>query len=124
MSDESEIFRVVRGLCERARAASRTLGAAPRTAKDSALDSLAARLRREAPAILKANREDLARFGDRPTALSTAAFVDRLTLNDKRVESVARAVEEIARADDPVGSVSGMTRRPNGLQVGRVRVPL
>jgi len=83
---------------------------------------VADRLRKGGRAILEANGADVARF--RATGSASAAFVDRLTLTEKRLEGVAQAVLDIARQDDPVGAITGLTRRPNGILVGQVAIPL
>lgn len=111
----------VRSLAEAARAASRALAIAPTEQKDAALRSMARHLRRAAPAILAANAEDVA--GAR-AAGRTGALVDRLVLNESRLEAMARAVEEVAALKDPVGEVTETWERPNGLQVRKVRLPL
>jgi glutamate-5-semialdehyde dehydrogenase len=118
----ADIQGSVRAQAERARSAARDLAKADRAKKDAALSSVAKHLRQSTPALLEANRADIASF--REGGSSTPAFIDRLTLTEQRIESVARAVEEIARLDDPVGAVTGMARRPNGLLVGQVRIPL
>lgn len=111
----------VRPLAEAARAASRALAIASTEQKDEALRSMARHLRRAAPAILAANAEDVA--GAR-AAGRTGALVDRLLLNESRLEAMARAVEEVATLKDPVGEVTETWERPNGLQVRKVRLPL
>jgi glutamate-5-semialdehyde dehydrogenase len=117
-----DLGQQMRALATRARAASRELGRADRAKKDAALCAVAEGLRREAPAILEANRADVVRF--RESGSATPAFVDRLTLNEARLEKVAQAVLDIAAQDDPVGTVTGLTRRPNGILVGQVTIPL
>ena len=78
-------------------------------------------LRARTAAIVEANRRDLAaaREAGRP-----ASFLDRLMLDEKRIEGVARGLEEIAALPDPVGAVIARWTRPNGLSIERVRVPL
>jgi glutamate-5-semialdehyde dehydrogenase len=120
MSDDN--VQSMRALATRARAASRELGRASRGKKDAALRAVAQRLRTDAAAILEANRADVARF--RETGSATEAFVDRLTLTEARLEKVAQAVLDIAAQDDPVGTVTGLVRRPNGILVGQVTIPL
>ena len=105
-----------------ARAAARPLARAQRAQKDAALRAMAARLRAVRGALLEANQLDVARF--RSSEGATPALVDRLTLTEARLENMARAVEDIAAQDDPIGAVTGMSRRPNGLLVGQVRIPL
>jgi glutamate-5-semialdehyde dehydrogenase len=104
-----------------AREAARALALASTDAKNSALRAGARELRAQTPRILEANRRDLAaaREDARP-----ASFVDRLELDPKRIEGVARGLEEIAALPDPVGSVIAEWTRPNGLRIQRVRVPL
>jgi glutamate-5-semialdehyde dehydrogenase len=111
----------VRTLAETARAASRALAIAPTQRKDEALRSMARHLRAAAPAILAANAEDVSAAR---SAGKNAAFVDRLLLDAQRLESMARAVEEVADLKDPVGEVTERWKRPNGLQVRKVRLPL
>lgn len=115
----------VRRAAERAKAASRMLRALGRAPKDRALEHIAKALEAEADspnsAVLAANAADLS--AARASGLD-AAFIDRLTLGPERLRSLAKAMREIATQDDPVGSVSGMNRRPSGILVGRVRVPL
>jgi glutamate-5-semialdehyde dehydrogenase len=117
-----DVVQTMRALATRARAASRAIGRAERGQKDAALRHVAERLRSQAPAILEANRADVARYQESGSA--TGAFVDRLTLTESRLDGVARAVLDIAAQDDPVGTVTGMTRRPNGILVGQVTIPL
>src|SRR5262245_46463671 len=121
MSD-AETVRITRGLATSARAAARTLARAKRAEKDAALRGIAGRLRAYQGPLLEANQTDVARF--RATEGATPALVDRLTLSEARLESMARAVEEIMAQEDPIGAVTAMTRRPNGLLVGQVRIPL
>jgi glutamate-5-semialdehyde dehydrogenase len=106
---------------KRARDAARTLVLCPSAQKNQALGALAAMLREERGAILAANAGDL----ERARALGMAgAFVERLTLNDARIEAMARGVEEVAALPDPVGEVIARWRRPNGLEISQVRVPI
>jgi glutamate-5-semialdehyde dehydrogenase len=111
----------VRTLAETARTASRALSIAPTRQKDEALRSMARHLRAAAPSILAANAEDVAAAR---SAGKNAAFVDRLLLDPQRLESMARAVEAVANLEDPVGEVTEDWKRPNGLEVRKVRLPL
>jgi glutamate-5-semialdehyde dehydrogenase len=108
-------------LLRRARAAARGLALSPTERKNRALAELAAILRERRGAIIAANAEDLARAR---AAGMAGAFVERLTLNDARVEAMARGVEEVAALADPVGEVIARWRRPNGLEISQVRVPI
>lgn len=104
-----------------ARAAARELAAAPAQAKCEALAAAAAAVRASAGAILAANAEDVAaaRRAGRP-----AAFIDRLTLDPARVDTIALGLDAIAALPDPVGAVTAAWERPNGLKFQRVRTPL
>jgi len=106
---------------KRARDAARALALCPSAQKNQALGALAAMLREERGAILGANADDLERA--RASGMS-GAFVERLTLNDARIEAMARGVEEVAALPDPVGEVIAKWRRPNGLEISQVRVPI
>jgi glutamate-5-semialdehyde dehydrogenase len=110
------------GLCARARKAAIAIAPLGRAAKDRALLAIVDRLRAPArSAVLDANAADVA--AAREGGLSEA-LVDRLRLDEVRLDALAGAVAEIAAVGDPVGEVLGMQRRPNGLLVGQVRIPL
>jgi len=116
-----EAARMVDALSGDARGAARVLAGASRAAKDAALRGAAARLRRDDPALLRANADDVARAR---AAGESAAFVDRLTLTPARIDAMARGLEEIAALPDPVGETIAAWRRPNGLEIAQVRVPI
>jgi glutamate-5-semialdehyde dehydrogenase len=108
-------------VCARAREASRALARTDTATKNAALVAIAAALRERAAEILKANELDLiagreADIGD--------ALLDRLRLDELRIEAIATAVEAIVALGDPVGEVIDGHRLPNGLDVRKVRVPL
>jgi glutamate-5-semialdehyde dehydrogenase len=106
---------------ERARRASRRLALASAEQKNGALKRLASLLRRSGERILAANADDLARARAQGR---TGAFVERLTLNADRIESMAHGVEEVVSLADPVGEVIERWTRPNGLEIAKVRVPI
>jgi len=108
-------------LCRAARQAARSLATAPPTVKNSALAFAATRLREGAAALLAANRDDVA--AATRDGLS-AALVDRLSLSDARIEAMAQGLDAIAALPDPVGETMARWRRPNGLEISQVRVPL
>ncbi len=89
--------------------------------RNQALLTAAAQIRARRPEILEANRQDME--AARARGLSSA-MLDRLQLDDKRVESMAKGLQDIAALADPVGSVSAEWSRPNGMVIQRVRVPL
>ena len=104
-----------------ARAAARTLALAPRAAKDAALRSAAGELHKGIGDILAANGEDIRAARD---AGQTAAFIDRLMLDEARIEAMAEGLAAVAGLPDPVGRVLARWTRPNGLAIERVAVPL
>jgi glutamate-5-semialdehyde dehydrogenase len=104
-----------------AKAAARVLATAPTAQKNAALKAAAAALRSNEPKLLAANAEDMA--AGKAKGL-TAALLDRLMLDGKRIASIAQGLEEIAELADPVGGVIADWTRPNGLKFERVRTPL
>lgn len=115
----------VAGLMEevgrKARASAELLALAPSKAKDAALLAAAMTLRANVDDILDANARDMA-FG-REKGL-TAAMLDRLALDEERIEGIAKGLEAVAALKDPVGDIMADWERPNGLRIQRVRVPL
>src|SRR6202045_4974324 len=104
-----------------AREAATALALAPADSKSAALEAAAAAVRARADEILAANAEDLA---EAKQAGIGAALLDRLALDPKRLEAVARGLEDIAALPDPVGRSLAEWTRPNGLRITRVSVPL
>jgi glutamate-5-semialdehyde dehydrogenase len=104
-----------------ARAAAHTLALATSGQKDRALDAVAAALRDCTGRILAANRQDL---GNARSGGMTGALLDRLTLSPERIAAMARSVEEVKALPDPVGETIAHWRRPNGLEITQLRVPL
>ncbi|MBX6423021.1 glutamate-5-semialdehyde dehydrogenase [Thermosulfurimonas sp. F29] len=117
----AEVEAMVADLARRAREASRKLSALSTEVKNRVLLETARRLREEKAYIQAENEKDLVYA--REKGLSSA-LIDRLTLSDKVIEGMARGLEEVAALPDPVGEVVKMWRRPNGLWVGRMRIPL
>jgi glutamate-5-semialdehyde dehydrogenase len=115
-----DIREQVRQLGRQAREASRALARASTATKNAALAAMARELRSRAPQILEANRADVAQAREK----KDAAFVDRLTLTPKLIEQMAAGVEQVASLEDPVGRLSERIRRPTGIEVARMRVPL
>jgi glutamate-5-semialdehyde dehydrogenase len=105
----------------RARRAARALAPLTRERKDRGVLALAARLRSESRSILAANAEDVAAARDKGLS---AALIDRLVLDGRRLDAVADGLLEIAALADPVGAIIAESVRPNGLRVRRVRVPI
>ena len=118
---EAEVHALMLEIGRRARAAARTLANTPADVKRAGLLAAAAAIRAHVPDILAANAEDVAAA---TAAGMSASMLDRLTLNEARLEATARGVEEIAALADPVGKVMDSWERPNGLKLERVRTPL
>jgi glutamate-5-semialdehyde dehydrogenase len=116
-----DIAAYVAQVGHRARAASREMARAATAAKDAALKATAAAIRREARTLQQANEHDLQAAR---AAGEDPAFVDRLALTDKVIESMAAGLEQIATLADPIGEITDLRYRPTGIQVGRMRVPL
>ncbi len=102
----------------KARTAAALLARLPAGTRDHALRQAAAMLRRDAPQILAANARDMEGFK------GTAAFRDRLMLNEARVEAMARGLEEVAALPDPLARMLADWTRPNGLRIPAYRQPL
>ena len=104
-----------------ARAAATTMAAAPTAAKDRALCALAALLRAHSADLQISNQRDL--DAARQAGLAEP-LVDRLKLTPAIIDTVAQGCEQIAAMPDPVGEITGVKRRPSGISVGQMRVPL
>jgi len=118
---KDDLNEVMERLGQAAKAAAETLAVAEPEAKNLALTAAAAAIRQNAPAILAANARDMK--GGRAKGLS-APLLDRLELNEDRVEAMAKGLEDIAALPDPVGRILADWQRPNGLRISRVAVPL
>jgi len=108
-------------LGQQARLASRKLASAGTDIKNRALLAIATDIRAHAEVLKQENARDLKSGQEKGL---DAALLDRLTLTDARIESMAEGLEQIAALADPVGEVSDMTYRPSGIQLGKMRVPL
>jgi len=104
-----------------AKEASRQLSGMSSAKKDEALNSIARRLENSGDRIMKINKEDMER--GREEGLSDA-LLDRLKLTEERIQKMASGLRDIAGLEDPIGEVTRMWKRPNGLHVGQIRVPL
>jgi len=118
---KEDVPALMRRIGADARAAAGVLANASTEAKNAALRGSADSLRARADAILAANRKDME--AGRRKGLSKA-LLDRLALDDQRIEAMARGLEDIAGLPDPVGEIMARWKRPNGLDISRVRVPL
>ena len=106
---------------QRARQASRAMAKADTAAKNRALTLIAAAIRRDADLLRQANQQDLE--AARASGLAPA-MLDRLTLSDQAIATMAEGLEQIVALADPIGEISNMKYRPTGIQVGQMRVPL
>jgi glutamate-5-semialdehyde dehydrogenase len=116
-----DVKTYVRGLGQAARVAARLLARADTATKNRALAAMAAEIRAKEELLLAANRGDVeqAKKDGRD-----AAFVDRLRLTAKLVERMAEGLEQVAQLPDPVGQLSDRVKRPTGIEVARMRVPI
>ncbi len=115
------VRELVEAKARAAKEASRVLALASAKAKQEALLQMARAVEEKRDALLEANRADLERARGRG---HPRAFLDRLTLTESRIEEMAVGLRQVAALPDPVGEVVRMWRRPNGMEVGKVRVPL
>jgi glutamate-5-semialdehyde dehydrogenase len=118
---EISIAELVKDIAVKAVAASRELAKLGSSVKDAALHKMADELEKNAVFLQEENKKDLAVATEKGIS---KAMLDRLTLTDKVIKGMAEGLREVAALPDPVGQVTGMTTRPNGLKVGRMRIPL
>jgi glutamate-5-semialdehyde dehydrogenase len=119
--ERKQLHEQMLGLGRAARSAAEVLAQTPAAVKRAVLESAAVELRGASEAVLRANADDVA---DAKARGLSGALVDRLALDAKRVDSTAAGLEVVAALEDPVGQVIAEWRRPNGLEIARVRVPL
>jgi len=115
------IERMIEEMGIAAKDASRQLRRMERDRKDAALELMADRLVQREKDIIEENSKDLSSSKEKGM---TPAMIDRLTLDGMTIRSMAEGLKEVATLPDPVGEVAGMRKRPNGLVVGRVSIPL
>ena len=106
---------------QQARQASRIMAKADTGVKNRALALIAAAIRRDAALLREANEQDLA--AARANGLE-AAMIDRLSLTDQGIATMAEGLEQIIALPDPIGEITNLRYRPTGIQVGQMRVPL
>lgn len=117
----ADLTETMMDMGRRARAASRQLGLLSPEDRTRGLKAISAAIRAAAPDILAANARDMAAARDKGLA---ASMLDRLALDEKRVEGIAAGVEAVAALPDPIGRELARWTRPNGLDIARVAVPL
>ena len=116
-----DIKQYVSDKAKKAKAASRALANISTEIKNNALFKMAAGLEKESSRLISENQKDLLEAGGKGLS---RAMIDRLTLSADRVKAMADGLREVAALPDPVGEVLKMWRRPNGMEVGRMRVPI
>ena len=112
---------LITDISRQAAKAAHTLALLDTETKNQVLVEMAAALREQKAFIIKENESDLSAARDNNLA---ASMIDRLTLNDERIESMAQGIEVIVSLDDPVGQLRDITERPNGIKIRKMRVPL
>lgn len=117
----SDLKKDIAVIARDARKASFLMGQISSAVKDKALLTMADALEKKKSAILAANKKDVRQAKAKKL---NPAFIERLTLNDKRIKAMAASLREVASQRDPIGEVIKMWTRPNGLWIGKLRVPL
>ena len=121
VGNPDKLEATMRDIGREARVAARALALAPASRKNRALAAMAKALRRSRTPILAANAEDVA---EAKASGATPAFLDRLALDAGRIEAMTTGLDTISKLKDPVGAIMASWRRPNGMRIERVRVPL
>jgi glutamate-5-semialdehyde dehydrogenase len=116
-----QLMNLIEDMAKNAKSASRQLRRLERAPKDDALRLMATRLMERQADIIKENKKDLSKAKD---AGLSPAMIDRLALDEAVIKGMADGLEEVAALPDPVGEITGTWKRPNGLLVRRVRIPL
>jgi glutamate-5-semialdehyde dehydrogenase len=121
IENTGDLASVMADIGRRARSAARILALASTDRKNAALAAMATALRSNTGAMIASNADDLA---DARASSASTAFLDRLSLDEQRIEAMAAGIETVAALADPVGVVTERWTRPNGMTIERVRVPL
>ena len=116
-----DVQTYIHGVGRQARAAARLVARADTATKNRALKAMAAAIERDRKRLLEANARDVAAAKAQDL---DAAMVDRLTLTPKGIAAMADGLRQIAALPDPIGRISGLRKRPSGIRVGQMRVPL
>src|SRR5579862_2806521 len=117
----ADLGQLMERLGRNAVSAASVLSLAATAAKNAALAAAAVAIRDSAERILDANAADLS--AARAAKLG-GALLERLTLDERRIEAMARGIEDVMALPDPIGTIAAEWQRPNGLRIQRVRVPL
>jgi len=116
-----DIKQYVSDKAKKAKTASRALANISTEIKNNALFETAAGLEKESARLIAANKKDIAAADQKGLS---KAMIDRLTLNPDRIKAMAEGLRQVAALPDPVGEVLRIVRRPNGMEVGRMRIPI
>ena len=116
-----DVITYMHGVGRQARAAARVIARADTTTKNRALKDMAAAIERDAKRLLEANARDVEEAKKQKL---DAAAIDRLTLTPKTIVAMADGLRQIAALPDPIGEISALKKRPSGIRIGRMRVPL
>ncbi len=108
-------------LGRRARKASRLMASASTRQKNAALSALAVQINNHRQSLMNANAADVARA---KTAGQDPAFIDRLTLSNSAIDTMIEGIQQIMALPDPIGEITHLSKRPTGISVGHMRVPL
>ncbi len=120
-SEGIKITKLIADIAEKAKSASKILAKASSHSKDNALLLMSSGILAESNFVIEENKKDIE---DSKTRGFSNSFLDRLTLTPSRIEAMAQGLKEISALHDPVGEVVKMWKRPNGLLVGKMRIPL
>ena len=112
---------IITELAQQAKKAARTLAILSESQKNAVLTDMAAAIRENKSKIIEVNEKEVARAKDNNL---DAAMIDRLILNEERIESMAEGIEVIVELDDPVGKERVIGTRPNGIEIKKMRIPL
>jgi glutamate-5-semialdehyde dehydrogenase len=116
-----DITQYVYNLAIEAEAGARSLAKASSSQKNLVLVRMAEALQEKAAELISENKKDIA-YAEKKGL--SKALIDRLTLNEKRIQEMAQGLLEVSQLPDPVGEITKMWKRPNGMTVGRMRVPI
>lgn len=119
--DSSEVLELMNQIGKKARQASRAMARAGAQQKNAALLQMAQEIRRQADALKEVNAGDVRRAKE---AGHDDAFIDRLTLTDKAIATMAEGLEQVASLTDPIGEILNTRHRPSGIEISQMRVPL
>src|SRR5260370_8353242 len=117
----SNIAALMHEMGQRAKSATRVLALAPTAQKDKALAAMAAAIRARQAEILAANAKDVA---EAKAAGATAAFLDRLALDERRIAAMAAGLDVVSALDDPVGATAQRSTRPTRITIPHTHQPL